>query len=218
MTRLPGTAIHATKARWVDRTIADGLVRPSAAWFLLEPTGARRQATFAAAIWLALGPSGRQRLCANPTTPYRDVFHRQPDLLPALVVFFDRPTGTEVWHRYHWLGGHGREPLTDPYTKAVRAGRTVGPGLPAAGVQRVTVDDVAAAEADLRQDGARWWDDVPLLRKVSDMDTVDTADTGDGREAEPAAPTRLGVVCTALGRLLDRTWPATTAEEGMATR
>ena len=211
MTPLPGTAVHATKARWVERTIAGGLVRSSAAWFLLEPRGAMRPTTFAAAIWLALGPAVRHRLGTSPATPFRDVFRREPGLLPALVVFFDRPTGTEVWHRYRWLGGQDREPLTDRYTKVARAGRIVGPGLHAAGVQRVTVDDIAAAEAGLSQDKTPCWEDVPLVSRVADQDL-------DGRRlAGRPAPTKVGLMCTALGSLLDRTQPTTIAEEERAT-
>ena len=61
-----GLGLHATKARWVDPTIRAGLDRPSAAWFLLDraPRVSPRLTTFAAAVYLALAPSGRAVLAA----------------------------------------------------------------------------------------------------------------------------------------------------------
>jgi hypothetical protein len=195
--------LHATKARWVDSTIRAGLDRPSAAWFLVDraPQAAPRLTTFAAAVYLALAPSGRAVLAATdgPGVPAYQVFARRPELLPVLLAFDDMQAGAKARHRYVWLGS--RPPTatatTDAYTKVERAGRIVKAPLPVAAEFRISVDDVAATRSGLRPAGAGWAHDEPLLRRI-EPDAVSCSVT---RRA-----TNIADICMELGQLLWTRW------------
>jgi hypothetical protein len=141
-------AVHGMKRRWAAATVRDGLTRESAAWFV-QPAGADDaglERTLAAAAFLALAPATRTRLAAaTGAGAYREFFARAGDLLPALLLFSDEPTGQETWHRYLWPGPPGPG-STYPYTKVARAGRQVG--FAGRRVHVVTVDPPMLAHAE----------------------------------------------------------------------
>jgi hypothetical protein len=198
-----GLGLHATKARWVDSTIRAGLDRPSAAWFLIDrtPQVAPRLTTFAAAVYLALAPSGRAALAVmdGPEVLAYQVFARRPELLPVLLAFDEMHADAKTRHRYVWLGS--RPPTatatTDAYTKVERAGRIVSAPLPVAVEFRISVDDVAATRSGLRPAGASWADDEPLLRRIE----PDAAGGSVERRA-----TNIADICMELGQLLWTRW------------
>jgi hypothetical protein len=208
MTAQTMLGLHATKARWASHTIAAGLDRPSSAWFSLAHQAASgtavSPATFVASIYLALGPTGRAAL-GGPRS-IRDVFWRQPELLPVVMIFDDRITGEETWHRYRWLGSGLPRPVTDPYTKVARAGRVVGAPLPVRAVIRIGLPDIATAEAAVLPGSP---DDGPLLQRQ----TTDCAGS-----AVPRPPTAISAFCEQLGSLVGTRWNrlAGTETEGTA--
>ncbi|MEO3788994.1 hypothetical protein ABGB14_02210 [Nonomuraea sp. B10E15] len=120
-------AIHGMKRRWAAATVERGLVRDSAAWFVLpeQADRAELERTFAAAVFLALAPATRATLAAM-TGPgaYSSFFASAAELMPALLFFWDEPTGREKWHRYLWPGPPAPG-LTCPYTKVARAARSI---------------------------------------------------------------------------------------------
>jgi hypothetical protein len=115
------------KRRWAAATAEQGLVRESAAWFVSPPCPDRvaLERTLAATVYLALSPGTRERLAAM-TRPgaYAEFFSAAAELLPAVLLFVDEPTGREQWHRYAWHGAPGTG-STFPYTKVARASRRV---------------------------------------------------------------------------------------------
>ncbi|TDD11646.1 hypothetical protein E1294_44840 [Nonomuraea diastatica] len=118
------------KQRWSAATVECGLVRDSAAWFVLpaQADRAELERTFAAAVFLALAPATRTTLATMTRQgAYSSFFASAAELMPALLFFWDEPTGREEWHRYLWPGPPAPG-LTCPYTKVVRAGRGVPPG------------------------------------------------------------------------------------------
>lgn len=147
--------VHAMKQRWALETRRDGLVRSSAAWFLVDAatTDDELVSTLAAAVHLGLGTATCERL-AELSAPggYARLFASDPLLLPVVLCFADQPTGRETTHRYRWLGppASGR---TAPYTKAERAGRTV-PADAAAITLEVGLTDVVEIERSLDRRGA----------------------------------------------------------------
>lgn len=126
MTRL--LAMHGMKRRWIDATLREGLIRDSAAWFVLPPVAddIEFDRTLAAATFLALAPAVRSRLAAltNPGS-YAEFFATAEELMPAVLLFAYEPTGREEWHRYVWTGPP-QPGVTFPYTKVARAARRVG--------------------------------------------------------------------------------------------
>jgi hypothetical protein len=200
MWRTVELGLHATKRLWVESTVLGGLARPSAAWFMTGADGHLPDlATFAAAVYLALGRSGRAALReAGAGGTYSEVFRRCPYLLPTLIVFADEPTGAEIRHRYVWLGGPGPAALTDPYTKVERAGRQVGPGLPIVGIMEFDQDMVARAEGSVSP--AYRDADTPLLRRVP----MEVQPGGTG------TTTRIGALCAALGQAGQQWWAGAT--------
>jgi hypothetical protein len=190
--------VHGMKRRWADSTVRRGLDRPSAAWFLLPHTCHGLRATLASTVYLALGPAVCDALCEEPCDGrYTAFFRASPELLPAVLVFADAPTGSETLHRYLWLGGR-QSSLTAPYTKVERAGRTIS--LVGAASEVPRVDLAAAAEAeraverDARPDG--WWQHRRPLRRVPA-----TAAHPHGASARATMPinTKLSSFCEALG-------------------
>lgn len=193
--------LHAMKRRWLADTRRDGLCRDSAAWFLTTPPAWRAEGlpTTAAAVYLALSPAARRRLCAEAEPgAYVRLFRAEPDLLPALAAFADRPTGRETLHRYRWRAAAGGA-VTAPYTKVARAGRTVGGG----GWHTVQLgpDDVGRIEADLdrRPAAAGWYQEADLLERVE-------CDRAGAHSPSPSPrPTKLGEFCLAAAhRLMPR--------------
>ncbi|MEO3802547.1 hypothetical protein [Nonomuraea sp. B1E8] len=120
-------AIHGMKQRWAAATVERGLVRDSAAWFVLPEQADRGELerTFAAAVFLALAPATRSALAAmTGRGAYSSFFASAAELMPALLCFWDEPTGREEWHRYLWPGPPAPG-LTCPYTKVARAARSI---------------------------------------------------------------------------------------------
>jgi hypothetical protein len=147
-------AIHGMKRRRTAVTIEQGLVRDSAAWFVLARRpgvaaidNAELDRTLAAATYLALGPATRERL-AGLTRPgsYADYLGSAEGLVPAVLLFVDEPTGRETWHRYAWTGPPSPG-TTGPYTKVARAGRRVLLRDRATHVVALDGDMLATAEA-----------------------------------------------------------------------
>lgn len=194
--------IHGLKQRWVADTLRSGLVRQSAAWFVTSGSSwsAHATATMSAAVYLALSPRIRQLLTteAGDHTGYQRTFRRQPELLPALVIFADQPAPTDVFHRYLWLGA-GPAP-TEPYTKVERSRRVVRPAAGDFHVVDLTVAEVAAIEDRIAGDGRpeSWWREHPLLLRGA-PDMVWPADPTQVRH------TRIGAFCAEVARhLVDR--------------
>jgi hypothetical protein len=176
-------AVHGMKRRWAEATIRDGLVRDSAAWFVL-PAGTadiRFERTLAAALFLALAPTTRARLAAM-TDPgaYDEFFGEVEGLMPALLLFSDEPTGLEEWHRYVWPGPPGPG-TTGAYTKVARARRQVG--FTGRRVQVVEVDRVMMMQTEVVADKARFPPGAitELARVVADAPepAFPAADSGD---------------------------------------
>jgi hypothetical protein len=191
--------LHGVKRRWVEQTVASGLRRDSAAWFLIPPglTGAELDATFAAAVYLALAPATRARLIADPVPGhYGEVFEREPELLPDLIFFGDRPTGRETLHRYQWQQPPAPVP-TVPYTKVARAGREVTLHDTSTWVYRGDARQIAAIEqqVDEAPEPDLWWRDPSLLRRVEPGDPLAQA-------AQALHHTKIGAVCWAVARLV----------------
>jgi len=191
--------LHATKIRWEQPTLAGGLVRPSAAWFMIDDSfgPVNGPATWAAAVYLALGPSGRAALAQQPDASASDVFATRPDLLPVLLVFHDEPTGDEIRHRYLWFGPRLRSAPTAPYTKVERAGRRVAGPLRVRTRLAVSVPDTAHAEQRIAIARSGWGDHEPPLARVP-------ADGWD--RVEVGAATRVSALCEGLGELLWSRW------------
>jgi hypothetical protein len=189
--------LHGTRRRWVEATVRDGLIRPSAAWFMIGP-GCQLPAlaTFAAAIYLGFGHSGQEAL--RSANRYADALRRQPELLPVLLVFADAPTGAEIRDRYVWLGSPGARRLTEPYTNVARAGRFVGPALPVTGVMRFGLTDIAEVE-----------DSVDLaLPDPSGIRLLQKVPSGTIRSSQALFETRMAGFCAALGAAARRRWPS----------
>ncbi|MEW2167472.1 hypothetical protein AB0912_31385 [Streptomyces sp. NPDC007084] len=184
-------ALRGEKARWLHQAVQNGLRRPSAAWFSSATPDLTSRATAGAAVHLALASRGRaQLLSGRSRDQFTRVFHQDRGLLPALILFWDHPTGAEAWHRYHWTGPAAAP--TAPYTKVERAGRTVDLDRAQVRLARATLDDIAHVEASLPDhDHPRWWGE-PLLKRA----------TADGRPSGDTAQTRLAVFCEELGALL----------------
>ncbi|MGW0358947.1 hypothetical protein ACWDXV_32575 [Nocardia nova] len=120
-------ALRGMKEMWVTTTVEAGLRRPSAGWFAFEPTAqqAEQRATASTAIYLALSPRVREQLAAAPHRGgYTQFFRTNPGVRPVVLLFEDRPTGEETWHRYLWLGADSPT-YTSCFTNVARAGRTV---------------------------------------------------------------------------------------------
>jgi hypothetical protein len=189
--------LHGVKRRWVETTVAHGLWRDSAAWFLTPPGSGHPEldATVAAAVYLALGPATRARLVAH-TVPgrYTDIFEREPGLLPDLIFFEDRPTGRETLHRYVWR--HPAAPsLTAPYTKVARAGRDVTLRDTRVWIHRGDVEQFAAIEhhVDETPGPDSWWHDPGLLYRVEPRDPA-------SHTPDALHHTKMGAVCWAVAR------------------
>jgi hypothetical protein len=191
--------LHGVKRRWVEQTAADGLRRDDAAWFLtpLRPGDPELDATVAAAVYLALAPATRARLVAKAIPGrYGRLFDREPELLPDLIFFWDRPTGRETLHRYVWQHPPVPSP-TVPYTKVARAGRTVTLRDTGLWIHRGDVQQLVAVEpqVDSAPGPEPWWRDPGLLRRVEATDPVATA-TG------ALYGTKIGAVCWAVARVV----------------
>ncbi|MEU9509340.1 hypothetical protein AB0D32_24030 [Micromonospora sp. NPDC048170] len=121
----PLIALHGMKSRWAGPVLSEGLVRSSAAWFLLDDRGPRLDRTLAATVHLSLGIPTCERL-ATLSRPgaYTELFAEEVGLLPAIVRFDYAPTGAEHTHRYLWLGA-SEVGTTTRYTNVARAGRRV---------------------------------------------------------------------------------------------
>jgi hypothetical protein len=194
MTRL--LAIHGMKRGWVGATVADGLIRDSAAWFI-RPEGSddtELVRSLAAVVFLALAPATRT-LLAGLTGPseYAAFFAANERMLPAVVLFADEPTGYERWHRYVWPGPP-KAGMTFPYTKVARAGRQVRFTDRSTCVVKVRQDLVVSAEAAA--------DELPTSRiGVTELTRLDADDQ------EPvirAGADKLSRVCAALAAVLRR--------------
>lgn len=147
--------LHAMKQRWAGAVVREGLVRPSAAWFMVDSATPwdSLTTTLAAAVHLGLGTATCERLAAS-TGPgeHARLFEAEPLLLPTLLCFADRPTAREETHRYHWLGRPAAG-LTVPYTKVEWAGRTCrfesSTGTATPRVVTAELDDVVRIEASV---------------------------------------------------------------------
>jgi hypothetical protein len=147
-------ALHGMKQRWRDITMRDGLTRPSAAWFLLDPStnGEELLTTLAVTVYLALGVTTCELLStAREPGAYTRFFAANSGLLPTIIRFLDQPDGNEPLDRYLWLGPPTRA-VTAPYTKTSRAGRTVTRWVEPV-LAEVDLSTVAALEGHLDRGG-----------------------------------------------------------------
>lgn len=188
--------LHAMKQRWAELTAREGLVRPSAAWFLVDhrATAGELSATFAAAVCLGLGTVTCDRLSElSEPGSYTEFFRSDPSLLPALLCFKDYPTNRETTHRYQWLGPPAAS-RTVPYTKVERANRAGVPaayvGPPEALTIHIGLDDVVRAEKAL--------DDLGSCRGFAGL--VRRADAVD--EFAVHTDSRLGWFCVRIADLM----------------
>jgi hypothetical protein len=202
-----GGGLHATKQRWVETTLANGLVRPSAAWFVLRPgSHPQLRATLTAAVYLALADRGRRMLAA--AISYETWFETHPEFLPSMLLFAGAYQHGERVDRY-FVAVPGCTGETLPYTKVARAGRSIAPAqfndvavLPPGGA-------IARAEHRAVGEAASAGTSAAALVKMSSETVAASA---------PLDRTKLALFCRELGDELAAALPDAIARWMSATR